>query len=177
MNIEIKVDEVTLATVVDDIIGHDEDTGETYRSGGRTIGDLVARQLVDAARRETDRYRTLITKVTEIRTEMIRDAVRPEIEAAIAAPVKLTNSFGEATGRETTLRELIVAEARKALNAPVDGSGYRNSQTFVQKVVAEQVQNVLATEIASVVKAARDQVATEIGDAVKTAVQAGLRAR
>lgn len=177
MNIDIKIDEVTLATVVDDILGFDEETGEPYQTGQRTIADLVAKQLVDAARRETNRYQGLLTRVTDIRDELIRDLVRPEIEAAIAAPVKLTNTYGEATGKETTLRELIVDQARKALNAPVDGGGYRNSQTFVQKVVAEQVQKVLADEITQAVKAARDEVATGIGDAVKTAVQAGLRSR
>lgn len=174
MEIEVKVNEVTLATVVEDIVGYDNESGP-YLDGHITVGDLVARHLVEAVKRDSDRYHGLITKVGEIRAEMIREAIAPQIEQALAAPLRKTNQYGEATGQETTLRELIVAEAQKALTQPAGGNGYgRDRLTVLQKTVADEVQKALAVEIADAVKAARAQVATEIGTHVAAAVQAGL---
>jgi hypothetical protein len=177
MNIEVKVDEVTLATVVEDIVGYDNESGP-YLDGHITVGDLVARHLVDAVKRDSDRYRALVTKVGEIRAEMIREAIAPQIEKALTAPLRKTNQYGEATGQETTLRELIVAEAQKALTEPAGGNSYdRDRKTLIQKTVADEVQKALAGEIADAVKAARQQVATEIGKHVAAAVQGAMRTR
>lgn len=175
MHIEIKVDEVTLATVVDDIIGHDEETGEPYQAGRRTIGDLVAAQLVDRVTRETDRYRALVTKVTEIRTELIRETIRPQLEQALAAPLRKTNSYGEATGQESTLREVIVAEAKAAMSNRDRNHG--SGRTWIEETVAAEVRKVLADEITQAVKTARTELANQISASVATAVQAGLRSR
>lgn len=177
MNITVQVDKVTLASTVAEVLGYDEETGETYPQGERTIGDAVAAQIVAAATKDSGRYRALIDNVTSIRAEMIREAIAPQIEQALTSPFRKTNQYGEATGQEGTLRELIIEEAQKAMTREVDGSGYRDRQTFIQKTVAEQVQKALGAEIADAVKAAREQVSKEIGSHVAAAVQAGLRSR
>lgn len=176
MNINVSVDEVTLDTVVASIISRDEETGEGYEAGHETIGHLVAQVIVDRAM-SSERWRDYATQVISIRAELIREAVSPMIAEAIARPIKTTNNYGEATGQETTLTEVIIEQARKTLNAPADGSGYGSQQSFIQKTVAAEVKAALGAEIADAVKAARQQVAGEIGSHVAAAVQAGLKAR
>ena len=178
MNISVSIDEVSLATAVNDVLGCDEISGELISTGEQvTIADLVAAQIVERVTGDQG-WGDLSRKVREIRAEVIREAVRPQIEQAIAAPVTLTNAYGEPNGRTTTLRELIIDEARKALNAPADPSSYgRDRKTLVQKIVAEQVHEAFAAEIADAVKQARTDVAAEIGQHVASAVQAAMKAR
>lgn len=171
----ITVDGVTLASIVDRVVEHD-DEGEAIGETGRTLGELVANQIVDRAisHAHWSRY---FEKVSEIRTELIREAIRPHVAEAIARPIRKTNPYGEPTGEETTLTEVIVDEARKVLNMPADRSGYGSRQTYIEKTVADEVKKALAAEIADAVKQARQQVAAEIGNHVAAAVQAGLTAR
>ena len=176
MNITVNVDEVSLSTAVADVVGFDSETGEPFQEGTRTIADLVAEMIVNRLQRDTS-WPSLREKFLEIRTEEIRKAVRPQIEEAVAAPIQKTNTYGEpVSGQTTTLREVIVEEARKAVNAPADRHGY-DRQTFLQKTVAEEVRKALQAEIASAVTAARQQVAKQIGEQVAAAVEAGMRKR
>jgi len=140
MNITVQVDEVSLGTVVAEVVAFDEE-GDPYTQGERTVADLVVTQIM-AHLLKDDRYRSLAVKVAEIRTEEIRAAVRPQIEEAIAAPVQKTNTWGEPlAGPAITLRELIVGEARKLLSEPVDSYGSRT--TVVQKMVADAAKKSL----------------------------------
>ena len=174
MNITVKVDEISLDTAVAEVFAYDED-GDAYARGERTVGDLVAGQIVDRLVRGANTgWPGLVAKVTEIRNEVIRETVRPQIEEAVAAPFRKTNSYGEPVGEPTTLRQLIVDEARKAVNEPADRY---SSSTFLQQAVRAEVQKALAKEIADAVKQAREQVAAEVGQHVAAAVQAGLKAR
>lgn len=50
MNIEVKVDDIALDTVVTEIIGRDEETGEPYPTGAETIGTYVATAVSAALR-------------------------------------------------------------------------------------------------------------------------------
>lgn len=179
MNIEIKVDDITLSTVVADVMSYDED-GDLVASGKeRTVAELVAAQIVERVVRD-DRYPRLKDKVTEIRDEEIRAAIRPAIEQAVNRPIRKTNTWGEATGQETTLSEVIVDEARKYMKEPAD-KYRREDGTVLQKLVHDEVHKAFATEIADAVKQARELVATELGDKVSdqitAAVKAGLKAK
>ena len=174
MNITVNVDEVSLDTVVAEIVAFDED-GDPYPNGERTVADLVAAQIM-ARLLKDDGYRQLATRVQEIRAEEIRAAVRPLIEEALRRPIRKTNTYGEATGAETTLTEVIIDEAQKAITKPLD-SYNRDKGTFLSKTVADEVKKALSAEIADAVKKAREQVSAEIGQHVAAAVQAGLKAR
>ncbi|MEU3386334.1 hypothetical protein [Streptomyces albidoflavus] len=178
MNIEVKVDEITLSTVVADVLGVDED-GETYTEGQRTIADLVAAQIIDRLTQSTH-WPTLRQRVMDIRDEEIRAAVRPSIEDAINRPIYRTNHYGERTGEQTTLAEVITDEARKLLKGPADR--YRHEQgTVLQQTVRAEVKKAFETEIADMVKQARNLVTTQLGDdiarQVTAAVTAGLAKR
>ncbi|MFI6491270.1 hypothetical protein [Streptomyces sp. NPDC050564] len=179
MNIEIKVDDITLSTVVAEVVDFDED-GDLVSSGKEnTVAHLVAEQIVARLVRD-DRYPRLRDKVTEIRDEEIRAAIRPSIVEAVNRPIKKTNGYGEATGQVTTLSEVIVDEARKYMKEPAD-KYRRENGTVLQQLVRSAVKEAFETEIADAVKQARDMVAAELGDTVSTqiagAVKAGLKAK
>lgn len=178
MNITVSIDEISLTTAVNDVLGFDEVGGELISTGEQiTIADLAATKITERVTRD-ENWHDFSRRVRDIRAEVIRELVRPQIEQAIAAPVTLTNAYGEPNGRTTTLRELIIDEARKALNAPADPSSYgRGRKTLVQKIVAEQVHEAFAAEVADAVKQARTAVAAEIGQHVASAVQAAMKAR
>ncbi|MFD6531551.1 hypothetical protein [Streptomyces sp. NPDC060184] len=174
MNIEVQVDEITLSTIVGEIVSFDED-GEPYSDGGgKTVADLVAERIVTKLVQD-ERWPSLRDRITQIRDEEIRAAVRPAIDEAINRPIKKTNHYGEATGQETTLSEVIVEEARKIMTQPADR--YRSEQgTVLQQTVRAEVKNAFDTQIVDAVKTARDLVSGQIGTIVSEQIQAAVRA-
>ncbi|MFD7109098.1 hypothetical protein ACFWAF_02775 [Streptomyces microflavus] len=178
MNITVKVDEITLSTVVADTVAFDED-GDTYSTGQQTVAHLVAAQIVERLVKDA-RYPGLRDQVTEIRKEEIRAAVRPSIDEALARPIYKTNTYGERTGQETTLAELIADEARKQLTEPSDR--YRSEKgSILQQTVRTEVQKAFQAEIADAVQKTRDLVIAEMGgdiaQQITKAVTAGLSKR
>jgi hypothetical protein len=174
MEIKIVVDEVTLNTVVGDVIRVDED-GDEYVDGQSTVADKVAALIKDAVVKSPE-YAGLRERVTEIRNQEIREAVKPLIREALERPIRRTNTWGEQVGKETTLSEIIMEEAKGVFAATRDGYD-RNRPSFVRQVVAEEVQKAFKADIQEQVKKAREAIATQLGtavyqDVVKTALQA-----
>ena len=165
MNITVTVDEVTLDTIV-----HSYDDGEV------TIGDRVVNAITRHLVASKDVYPPLRDQVSKIRDEEIREQVRPLITEALTEPVHLTNQWGDPVpgAKQTTMREVIVAEARKQFTAKADNYS-RNGQTILQKLVADEVQAAFKTVIADEVKKARAEVATQIGAMVAESVAAAMR--
>lgn len=85
MNITVNVDEVTLDTVVAQVYGYDEDGYSGKQSTG-TIADLVAAKIVEKVSADETRYTPLLVHIRNIRTELIREMVRPQIEQALSEP-------------------------------------------------------------------------------------------
>ncbi|MFG3136051.1 hypothetical protein ACGFZA_07490 [Streptomyces sp. NPDC048211] len=178
MNITIQVEEITLNTVVADTVAFDEE-GDAYSTGQQTVAHLVAAQIVERLVKDA-RYPGLRDQVTEIRKEEIRAAVRPSIDEALARPIYKTNTYGERTGQETTLAELIADEARKQLTEPSDR--YRSEKgSILQQAVRAEVQKAFQSEIAEAVQKTRDLVIAELGgdiaQQITKAVTAGLTKR
>ena len=178
MNITVTVDDITLNTLVAKVIAYDEDGDPVPTGEEKTVGSLVAEQIVDRLIRD-DRYPALRQQVLEIRQEEIRAAIRPAIEQAVAQPLRKTNRFGEATGEVTTLNELITDDVRAYLQEPADKYN-RQAGTLLQKLIRDSVAAAFKQEIADAVKAAREAVTKEIGgqisDQVAAAVRKGLTA-
>jgi hypothetical protein len=168
MNITVKIDEVSLSTAV--VQAFDGD-GEPH---GQTVGHLVADMIVDRLVQDRDRWYELNRTATEIKREVIREAVRPMVEQAITEPIQKTDGYGGPVGRPTTLREVIVDEARKVVNAR---DRYDGDRTLLQKTVAEEVHKAFAAEVKDAVKQAREQVADEIGKQVAVAVTNAMKGR
>ena len=166
MDINVTVSEVTLDSIVRQ--GYD---GEA----GATIADLVAAQVVQRLASNNQEWYELHRTVTEIKREVIREAVLPMIEQAITEPIQKTSAYGDPIGEPTTLRSVIVDEARKLLDKRADS--YGSSQTVLQKIVAEEVKTAFAAEIKDAVAKARASVADEIGKQVASAVAAAMKGR
>ena len=173
MNITVQIDEVSLATVVDQAYRYGDEDGPH----DRTVGELVAEMIVDRLAQDRDRWYELRQTVTEIKREVIREAVRPMVEQAIAEPIQKTSVYGDPVGGLVTLREVIVDEARKVINAK-DPNDYRGDKgTFLVRVVREEVSSALRAEIADAVKEAKARVADEIGRQVAQAVTSAMKGR
>lgn len=181
MNINVTVDgldAVDLNTVIgDEIAYYDAESGETEHRP-RTLGDLVAEKLADKIYGGLDyeRRHELTKQVHKTRIEAIQSKVTPIIEKALAGPIRLTNSYGEPTGAETTLNALIVEEAKKTI---AGGRGdYGRGDTLAQRVVKDAVGaafigelgKAVADEKAKVVAAVRAKAADLIAEAVKQGV-------
>jgi hypothetical protein len=170
MNITVKVDDISLATIVDQAYAYGDESGPH----DRTVGELVAEMIVDRLVQDRERWFELSKTVTDVKREVIREAVRPMVEQAIAGPIQKTDSYGDPVGKPTTLREVIVAEARSAVNTR---DRYDGDRTFLQKTVSEEVRKAFATEIKDAVAQARAAVADEAGLLVATAVTNAMKGR
>ncbi|MEW2498399.1 hypothetical protein AB0942_33435 [Streptomyces nodosus] len=173
MEIKIVIDEVTLSTIVGDIVRVDED-GDEYVDGQMTVADKVASQIKNAVIKAPE-YAALRERVTQIRTEEIREAVRPLIREALERPIRKTNYYGEATGQETTLSEIIMDEAKKVFTEVKDS--YRDKRPFITQVVQAEVQRAFQKDIQEQVQEARRAIAEQLGtniseQVVKTALKA-----
>lgn len=181
MHINVTVDDldgVDLNTVIgDEIAYYDPESGETERRP-RTLGDLVAEKLADKIYAEVgyERRVELSQQASRERTQIIRAKVEPIIERALAGPIRLTNTYGEPTGPETTLNALVIEEAKKAIAG--GRNDYGRGDTLAQRVVKDAVgaaltkelAGVLAEEKAKVVAAVRAKAAELIADAVKQGI-------
>jgi len=176
MDIIVQVDLKDL-DLTEQISAYYDEDGD--RCGGKTLAEAVVASLVTQAAK--GEYSTsLKRRVQEVRDEEIRAAIAPILAEAIAKPVTKTNMYGEPTGKETTLRELILEEARKVWAEPVDRYS-RDKGTHLQAAIRKEVLAAFQEEIAEAVKTAREAIAREIGgsvaDVVTKAVRTGLTAR
>lgn len=166
MEIKVVIDEVTLDTVVGDVVRYDED-GDAYTDGHATVADKVA-QLITQEVIKSPSWAPLCDRVTRIRDEEIREAVKPVIQEALQRPIKRTNWYGEPNGSDTTLSEIIVDEAKKTFTEVKDS--YRSKRPFITEVVQTEVQKAFGTYIQDEVKRAREAVAKELGNQVSSTV-------
>ena len=175
MNITVNVDEVTLATVVGEVVEYDGD-GDARLKGEKTIAHLIAEQLAGRIIKDAERWSYLRDVVEEIRKELVREALAPIVAEAVAAPLQRTNSWGEPAGEPVTMTTVIVGEVRKYLQEPAD-SYRRENGTILQKLIRDEVQKAFAAEVKAAVEAARAAVAKEIGDQFGTQVAAAVTAK
>lgn len=172
--IEVKVTLDLDRYLIDKNVRYDED-GEPVHGEARTLEDLVldlaARQVVSTLDRD---YRMeLAGRVRQIRDEVIREAITPTIEAALSGPIQRTNAYGEPIGDSTTLREIIAADAAKALTlTPRTQRNGRMSyaMTPATKVLTEEVDKAVAKEVKAIVQQVKDETAQAIREAAADAI-------
>jgi hypothetical protein len=167
MDIKVNVESIDLA---EHIGTHYDEDGD--RVPGGTLADLIVRQLIEQFVK-TDTYRGLAGRIREVREDEIRTQLAPVITEALTTPIQSTNAYGERTGSETTLRELIAAEARRYLTERSEG--YNAKGTRLQVAVREAVDAAFRAEIADEVKKAKDAVATQLGATVAELVAGAVR--
>lgn len=153
MQITVNVTDVDLDSIISEAIEGDGETHGSYPAV--TLRDaVVERVAADVLDRMSTEDRVEIRRrVQGVRDELIRELVRPLLVEAIGAGVQRTNTFGEPTGPPKPLRELIVAEAKAALNK----REYHDRPTFAEKVISEEVQRAIREELQAEIKAESDK--------------------
>ena len=127
-----------------------------------TLGDVIVERLVERLANDQE-YPKLKDLLKRIREEILRDAVRPIVEEAIKAPLQKTNIYGEPIGKETTLREVILDEAKKLLAAPPrSGSGRSTDSSLLSQIIREEVGNAFRNELTEEIKDAKAKVRAAI---------------
>lgn len=164
----VEVEDLDLASAIPAHYDADDD-----RIPSGTLADLVVRHLVDRAASTTEYKQSITDRVRAIRDEEIRAQLSPIIADALIKPLKKTNSYGEATGPETTLRELISADVKKFLSEKDDR--YRDTRTRLETMIRNAVETLFKNEIAQAVKDAKDAVAVEMGSKVAEVVASAVR--
>lgn len=187
MRINVQIDEVTLDSMVEQVyargVRHTYDgpeETEPYRDGARTLGDLVADQIVAKVIADSDRYNELRRRVEAIRDEEIRRLVEPLVRAAVEQPVPRTNSFGEPTGTPTSIREMVLKAANAHMGNNVrlrDGSSTSQLQAWVAEIVAAEFKAFITAEVKVVKDAVSRSLATQATEAVTAVVQNALAGR
>lgn len=167
MDIKVNVESIDLAEYIG---SHYDEDGDRVPAG--TLADVIVHQLVEKFAK-SDSYRGLAERVQTIRNDEIRAQLAPVIAEALAKPIQTTNGYGERTGGETTLRELIAAEARRYLTERSEG--YNAKRTRLQVAVREAVDAGFRAEIAAEVKQAKEAVVTQLGATVAELVATAVR--
>jgi hypothetical protein len=168
MEINVEVSGVTL----DSLVREASDYGP-----GSTVADLLVQAVLQRLSAGGDVWSSIATRVALVQGEEIREHVRPLIAEALTRPLRHTNNYGEPTGPETTLRELILAEVRDMLTRPVNEHGVRTNLTVAGQIIQQQVRDAFRKEVAAEVARAKDRVAAEIGELVAVSVKEGLQRR
>lgn len=129
--------------------------------------ELVAQQAVNA---EKQGYDSLRTRVGRITNEQILSRVVPLVDEAMATPFRRTNSYGEPTGPETTLRDEVVRVAQEYLTKPGDAYN-RDKGTAVQQFIAGEVKKAIDAELKEALTAAKAEVAAAVKSHAATMLQ------
>ena len=109
------------------------------------------------------------------RIELIRERLAPQVEEALSGDIQKTNAHGEPNGQTTTMRELVIAEITRVINAKGDRFHSGDAEPLINRVITFEVNRALTTELSQVfaaekekvVAAVRAQAAELVADAVK----------
>lgn len=168
MEFTVNVDKIDLNDQLNSYYDEDGD-----RISGGTFGDAIAEKLISKFAK-SDEYKGLAARVRTIRDEEIRALLLPVLTEAMQGPIATTNTYGEPSGKTTTLRELIMAEAQRAMTQRGDTYSSDKS-TFIQKIVRAAVEDAFKAEIAAAVKEAKAAVVTQMGTTVGTLMSDAVR--
>ncbi|MGH3990891.1 MAG: hypothetical protein ACRDSN_00330 [Pseudonocardiaceae bacterium] len=161
---------ITLDTTVGTLYEDGEPAGTV------SVGDLVIDKAADQ----------LVGKVGEDLRKAVLDQFRDEIVSQVAAvvadviakPVQLTNTWGEPTGKTTSVREHIAEEVERQLR-PHNSNWAGRDKPLLQKLIEVAVVNALTTELSGAIREARDKVVGKVHDhaaeLIAGAVKDGLR--
>lgn len=138
--------------------------GEYVEHGTYTLLDAIvdsaAGQLVAKVVKDDAAYGQLRTSVKDIRNEMIRERIAPMLDEVFGTPTQLTNVYGERTGKEVTLRELVIETARSQMKRTNARSDY--DRTAFDKALSAATVDVLTAELSAEIAEAKKQLREQI---------------
>lgn len=147
-----------------------------------TIEEVLLDAAVDRVvdRLDAEIMRGLAQRARQIRDEVIREEIEPLIREALSGPIMRTNSYGEPiSGSETTLRDVIMDHARRALTLQPQGSRSTYDLPAATKVLREQVDLVVTKEVKAIVDAVKaetyERIRAAAADQIAKAATTGAR--
>ncbi len=149
----------------------DVEPPEPFDNAATAVTQMMVHQLMPKIEREVTK---MVTEQLKEQAEiMVADVIAKTLEEGI----QKTNTFGEATGQRTTLREMVVSSAKDTLERKVDyrgqpsnGYGSRESITWIQYLINSSVQEAMREHISGVVESATLEVKEKIQAASAKAI-------
>lgn len=176
----VPVVDATIATISIDL---STPFGARYSSDSEEYEPVtLGSELLDRLeRRLADGFAAQANKMLQAAlADRIKDTAEQLVAEAITRPIRQTNSWGEPTGKETTMREAIHAEVQKWLTSSNSNSYDRNNKQNLAGLIEQAVHKVMANEMAEVIKgekaklvtAVREQGAQVLADTLRRVVNA-----
>jgi len=127
------------------------------------LGMAADRLIEQMARSGYDWRSDLARRVASVRDDMIAAALRPDVEAALLAPVQKTSNYGDPLGAPTTVRDLIVAKVEEWLTS-ANRDSYKNPRglTKPQEIIAGEVDRAMGKEMKDAIDAAKAEVVAAV---------------
>lgn len=157
-------------------LGQDED-GPQYgpMSMRDSIIEAAARLLAD--RIEDNEIKAIGAGVKAKVNALVDARLAPLVEEAFAAEIVVTSEWGVERQR-TTLRQLIVDRAREQVTEP-NQSYSRSNERVLGKVMREEIDRALTTELSAAVKAAKADLTKKLeataAEVIAQTITSGLR--
>ncbi len=172
-------DSITCTVTIDlqDLHSYTQVGEDEWRDQPSSLSDAV----VSAAAQHLVKELVKDALLTKIRDQITKEVVKAEVEKhmadVLAKPIRKTDDWGNSTGPEVTITEMIDAQITKQLTRGRDR--YGNDRTVLDAAIAELVNARLQTDLAAAFATARNamiEAATEAGQvALKKAVAVALR--
>jgi hypothetical protein len=142
-----------------------------------TVADLIITKAITKLAECSDEWNSLRRRVTDITDDEIRAKVADLIRETLTAGVQPTNTYGEPTGKPTTLRDLIMAQVQSVLALKHDP--YDRNPSPLQQVVRAEIHNAFVKELSDAVKGEKAKVVAAVrekaADVIAQTVTAGLK--
>jgi len=170
--LNITITDLSLNTV----IGQHYD-GDREAQVPLTLADAIVEAAAWSLTGNTD-WPDVTTRVRQIRDAEIRSRVVAEIETAVTKQVQRTDSYGQAVGAPTTLREEIARVANDAVKVHSRSSGLSHNPTPLQEIIRTEVDKALTAELKTVVEDEKAKVVAAVrakaAELIASAVKEGL---
>lgn len=115
---------------------------------GERVAQIIAAQIMDADVRRD------IRKAIQARVEAV---VADAVGDAVTGEIRKTNEWGESVGPVTTMRDMIIKEAKDFLAKPADNYA-RDKGTKAQVLIRAEVDKAIKEDLDGALKAARAEV-------------------
>ena len=146
--------------------GEDEDAPLSL---GEALLDRLERRLVASFQAQANQM------LSTALAQQVKAKAVELVEEAVNAPIRKTNSWGEATGVETSLRQMLHDEVQSLLTKQSQGYGSRDSKTFIQTLVGSQASVMLEKEFQVALNEGKEQVLAAVKNRAAEVISESLR--
>lgn len=133
------------------------------------LGMAAERLVRSVTADEAKRY--MRERISAIRDEEIRAAIRPLIEEALTRSIQPTDHYGNPKGEPTTLAEVITKEAKTAVTVPKEHGYGKPKRTLIQEIIADAVDLQFHRELGEAIAEGKKAVLAAVRDEGAAVIQ------